>query len=104
MNSDTIDINNMIGRCRQDDYLWPNLSVREHLDIFAGLKGVAPHQHDETVQKWLEHVDLCAHQHFMCSEISGGMRRRLSVALATIGDPSFLILDEPTTGMVRYMK
>jgi len=90
----------MIGVCKQDDYLWPDLSAREHLDIFAGLRGVDRNVHDAMVQKWLESVDLAVVQHKFSAAFSGGMKRRLSVALSTIGDRPFLILDEPTTGMV----
>ncbi len=86
--------------CKQDDFLWPNLTAKEHLDIFAGLRGVPSNMHTETVQKWLESVDLLTNQHTFSSKFSGGMKRRLSLALSTIGNRPFLIFDEPTTGMV----
>lgn len=91
-------IQQMVGVCKQDDYLWPSLTAKEHLDIFAGLRGVHADCHAETVQKWLQSVDLETFQVQFSSEFSGGMKRRLSLALATIGGRPLIVLDEPTTG------
>lgn len=54
----------------------------------------------DTVQKWLESVDLDLVQHTRVSTFSGGMKRRLSVAISTIGNAPIIVLDEPTTGML----
>ena len=96
--SDANAIRRMVGVCKQDDYLWPNLSAKEHLDLFAGLRGVDPITHEATVQKWLESVDLDSVQHQHSSQFSGGMKRRLSLAMSTIGSRALIVLDEPTTG------
>ena len=88
----------MAGMCRQDDYLYPNLSAREHLELYAGMRGVPFDDIPRTVQEWLESVDLQEVQEHYSSSFSGGMKRRLSLALATIGDRPLIILDEPTTG------
>lgn len=99
--SDPQTIRRWVGVCKQDDYLWPNLSAKDHLDLFAGLRGVPPSEHDAIVQKWLESVDLDAVQHQYSSQFSGGMKRRLSLAMSTIGARSLIVLDEPTTGTHR---
>lgn len=96
--SDANAIRRMVGVCKQDDYLWPNLSAKEHLDLFAGLRGIDPNIHEATVQKWLESVDLDSVQHQHSSQFSGGMKRRLSLAMSTIGSRALIVLDEPTTG------
>ena len=88
----------MIGECKQDDILWPNLTAREHLELFGGLRGVSKEDMAHTVQRWLDSVDLDLVQHTRVSSFSGGMKRRLSVALATIGNVKIVVLDEPTTG------
>mmetsp|Transcript_2306 Transcript_2306/g.4967 ORF Transcript_2306/g.4967 Transcript_2306/m.4967 type:complete len:1771 (+) Transcript_2306:192-5504(+) len=88
-----------IGQCKQEDFLWPNLTAREHLELFGGIRGVSKDDMAETVQKWLESVDLENVQHVRVGTYSGGMKRRLSVALSTIGNSSVIVLDEPTTGM-----
>jgi ABC-type lipopolysaccharide export system ATPase subunit len=87
-------VRNMIGLCRQDDYLWPDLSAKEHLELFAGLRGVDSRSLGATVQKWLASVDLDGVQGQYSRAYSGGMKRRLSLALATIGDRPLVVLDE----------
>lgn len=91
-------VRNLVGVCKQDDYLYPDLSAKEHLEMFAGLRGVPKHEVSETVQKWLESVDLATIQDQYIKSFSGGMKRRLSVACSTIGDRPCIVLDEPTTG------
>ena len=92
-------VQSMIGVCRQDDYLYPDLTAREHLELYGGLRGVSPDRLGEVVDEWLESVDLSLVGDDFTSTYSGGMKRRLSVALATIGEKPLLIFDEPTTGM-----
>jgi len=97
--SDQHQIRKIIGECRQDDILWPNLTAREHLELFAGIRGVPKHEMAQTIQEWLESVDLDEVQHSRVSSFSGGMKRRLSVAMSTIGGSKVIVLDEPSTGM-----
>ena len=82
-----------IGIVLQDSEAEPSLTVRECLDLYAGYYR-APRQVDET----LALVDLDEHAGERASALSGGQRRRLDVALALIGDPELIFLDEPTTG------
>ena len=96
--SEKYAIRKMIGECKQDDILWPLLTAREHLELFGGLRGVSKKDMAHTVQRWLDSVDLDSVQHARVSSFSGGMKRRLSVALSTIGDVKIVVLDEPTTG------
>ena len=98
VNDDPFKIGQLVGICRQDDYLYPTLTANEHLSLFAGLRGVDPEALDETVQKWLDSVDLDLVQHQCSQEFSGGMKRRLSLALSTVGGRPLIVLDEPTTG------
>ena len=56
--SDQCAVTKMIGECKQDDFLWPSLTAREHLELFAGIRGVSKENMGEVVQKWLESVDL----------------------------------------------
>jgi ABC-type multidrug transport system ATPase subunit len=98
---DPTAVRNLVGMCRQDDYLYSNLSAKEHLELYAGMRGVPPSEIPATVLEWLESVDLQLVQDHRISSFSGGMKRRLSLALSTIGGRPLVILDEPTTGMVR---
>ena len=92
-------VRGLVGVCAQDDLLWPSLSAQEHLELFAGLRGVAPAEQPAVVARWLESVELADVRDHQSRTFSGGMKRRLSLALATVGDRPLLILDEISTGM-----
>ncbi|PIN20633.1 Lipid exporter ABCA1 [Handroanthus impetiginosus] len=93
------NIRRMIGVCPQFDVLWDALSGQEHLYLFASIKGLPPASIKSVVQKLLAEVRLSEAAKVRSGSYSGGMKRRLSVAIALIGEPKLLILDEPTTGM-----
>ncbi|XP_075519486.1 LOW QUALITY PROTEIN: ABC transporter A family member 2-like [Primulina tabacum] len=94
-----LNIRRMIGVCPQFDVLWDALSGQEHLYLFASIKGLLPASIESEVQKLLAQVKLTEAAKMRASSYSGGMRRRLSVAIALIGNPKLVVLDEPTTGM-----
>ncbi|CAH1419862.1 unnamed protein product [Lactuca virosa] len=93
------NIQKMIGVCPQFDILWDALSGQEHLYLFASIKGLPPASLKTVVQKSLAEVRLTEAARVRSRSYSGGMKRRLSVAIALIGEPKLVILDEPTTGM-----
>jgi ABC-2 type transport system ATP-binding protein len=82
-----------IGIVLQESRMHPELTVRESIELFAGYYH-APRGVDETV----ELVGLTEKAGERVARLSGGQQRRLDVALALIGDPELLFLDEPTTG------
>ncbi|XP_027352542.1 ABC transporter A family member 2 isoform X2 [Abrus precatorius] len=81
------------------DILWDALSGQEHLQLFATIKGLSPASIKSITQTSLAEVRLTDAAKVRAGSYSGGMKRRLSVAIALIGDPKLVILDEPTTGM-----
>ncbi|KAL9255618.1 ABC transporter A family member 2-like protein [Drosera capensis] len=93
------NIRKTIGVCPQFDILWKQLSGKEHLELFANIKGLPASEIETIVQKSLSEVGLTGSAKVRAGSYSGGMRRRLSVAIALLGDPKLVILDEPTTGM-----
>jgi ABC-type multidrug transport system ATPase subunit len=96
--NDKASVRHLIGECKQDDFIWPDLSAKEHLELFGGVRGMNKADVPETVQKWLESVDLDIVQNDYSSSFSGGMKRRLSLAIATVGDAPVVVLDEVSIG------
>jgi ABC-type multidrug transport system ATPase subunit len=89
-----------IGVCPQFDCLWDLLNGREHLALFGGVRGLSPAQiarHEADVCRTLG-LDLELMERRV-SKLSGGMRRKLTLSIALLGEPSVVWLDEPTTGM-----
>jgi len=88
-----------IGICPQHDILWDDLTVLEHLLFYARLKGIPKDQEYQAVQQSMENVGLEGFRNNFVRGLSGGEKRRLSIAIALIGDPKLVFLDEPTTGL-----
>jgi ABC-type Na+ transport system ATPase subunit NatA len=76
--------------------------VYEHLVFYARIKGVEADQENARVTAAVVEVQLGDSLHVRAMDLSGGMRRRLSLAIALIGDPAVVFLDEPTTGYNVY--
>jgi ABC-type multidrug transport system ATPase subunit len=97
---DIAEIQQTIGVCSQDDYLWDELTAKEHMLLTAIFKGIkwGPELH-AAVDNVLDLVQLSDRSSEFCRQYSGGMKRRLSVAMSTVGDVEILFLDEPTTGL-----
>ena len=88
-----------IGYCPQFDALLDLLTAEEHLELFAGIRGIVREDRDTVVDKLLQLCQLTEYRHTLASELSGGNRRKLSVALSLIGGPSVVFFDEPSAGM-----
>jgi len=89
-----------LGICPQEDILFNDLTALEHLYIYSGLKGAERSRElDEILINRLKAVQLYTVRNARAKTYSGGMKRRLSMIISTIGDPKVILLDEPTTGM-----
>lgn len=92
-------IRKRIGVVSQFDVLWDELTGIEHMHLFQTLKRVDIENFSEEIDKLLDAVGLKDAGTLAVGRYSGGMRRRISVALSTMGDPNVILMDEPTTGM-----
>jgi len=88
-----------IGYCPQQDLLWEHLTAAEHMQVYLQLKGAPTQGLEQRALDLLGECDLAREAHIQAGRFSGGMKRRLSVAVAATGNPSVIFLDEPTTGM-----
>jgi ATP-binding cassette, subfamily A (ABC1), member 3 len=75
------------------------LTVREHLELVCELKDVSKHEIKAQVEETLNVVMLTEHQKKLSKQLSGGMKRKLSLGMALIGKSKLIILDEPSSGL-----
>jgi len=98
----TLDIEyvkRLVGICSQFDYLWDELSVYENLYYYSRLRGIKCSNIDQYILTKLKEVNLEDKIHSKAGKLSGGMRRRLSICISSLGDPYIIFMDEPTTGL-----
>ena len=88
-----------IGYMAQSDALYEALSGQENLEFFGQLKGLSKKDLKAEIAYIAQVVDLTDYLNKAVSGYSGGMKRRLSLAIALLGNPQLLILDEPTVGI-----
>jgi len=94
-----LEVINRIGYMAQSDALYEDLSAKENLQFFSSLYGLKGMKLKERIQEVMKLVDLTEHVNKLVSDYSGGMKRRLSLAIALLHEPELLILDEPTVGI-----
>jgi lipooligosaccharide transport system ATP-binding protein len=88
-----------LGVCPQQDNLDSELTVRENLTTYARYFGIPRRIARERAAELLEFVQLAERANSKVEPLSGGMKRRLTIARALINDPEIVLLDEPTTGL-----
>ena len=99
--TDITTIQSAMGVCSQDNLLWDDLTGPEHLLFFSRLRRVEPKAIKHHIDYWQRRVNLAraADKRKYSRSYSGGMKRRLGVANAFIGNPKLVYLDEPSTGL-----
>ena len=88
-----------LGLCQQFDVLFDLLTVEEHLQLVCELKDTPVATIPQTIKDTMEVVMLTEHSHKRVKDLSGGMKRKLSLAMAIVSKPKLIILDEPTSGL-----
>ncbi|MBN8208229.1 ABC transporter ATP-binding protein [Bacillus sp. NTK071] len=94
-----LNVMNRMGYMAQADALYVELTAKENLEFFASLSGVKRTERKERIQEVMKLVDLEQHLDKKVETYSGGMKRRLSLAIALLHKPDILLLDEPTVGI-----
>ena len=88
-----------IGVCPQDLAMWDTLTCRENLTFMGDMYGIPPPLLEARVNKLLDLLSLTERADQTAAKLSGGMKRRLNIALAVVHDPEIVFLDEPSAGL-----
>jgi ABC-type multidrug transport system ATPase subunit len=75
------------------------MTVEEHLEYYARIKGIPIEFRQKAIDKAIEDLSLAEHRKKPSGTLSGGNKRKLSVAMAILGNPPIILLDEPSAGM-----
>jgi ATP-binding cassette subfamily A (ABC1) protein 3 len=89
----------MFGYCPQFDAIFPYMTVYENLEFYSKIKGVDPRKLSEIIKAMIESMTLTKYTNKLAGRLSGGNKRKLSVAISMICNPPIVLLDEPSTGM-----
>ncbi|KAB1265901.1 ATP-binding cassette sub-family A member 6 [Camelus dromedarius] len=88
-----------LGYCPQENVLWPTLTAREHLEVFAAVKGLRKADATVTISRLVEAFKLHEQLNVPVQKLMTGATRKLCFVLSILGNPPILLLDEPSTGM-----
>ncbi|KAK7198981.1 ATP-binding cassette subfamily A, member 1 [Novymonas esmeraldas] len=95
----TTAVRQELGYCPQHNILWPELTCRDHLEFFGRIKGLKGWELEDAMCRMLYETDLLDKMDQPAKSLSGGMKRKLSIAIAFVGGSRLVFLDEPTAGL-----
>jgi len=96
---DSYYIKRLVGICSQFDFFWEELTVYETVYLFSRLRGIQEERIKEYIDQKILEVNLTKIKNEKVACLSGGMKRRLSICVSLLGDPSVIFMDEPTSGL-----
>ena len=93
------ELSSIFGYCPQFDAIFEYMSVYENLEFYGKIKGIKPEYLDKVVRSMIEEMSLGEFVEKIAGRLSGGNKRKLSVAISFLCSPPIVLLDEPSTGM-----
>lgn len=99
LDDDPQALRRLCGLAPQSPGLYPTLTVQENLEVFARARGISRDELGSAVHECMEATGISSRANQRAEQLSGGLRQRLNVSLALLGNPPILILDEPTSGV-----
>merc|ERR1719203_36635 len=97
------EVRKNLGLCPQHNLLWDEMTCMEHMHFYMRLRGTST-VNEQIALALLKDVDLETRVEALTNSLSGGMKRKLSVAIAFNGEPDLVILDEPTSGLDPFSR
>ncbi len=97
--TDTAEVKSLMGISPQETAVAPGLTVQENLELMCGIYGFSKEKTQRRIADLTEECSLRDILRKKAGKLSGGWQRRLSIAMALIGEPKILFLDEPTLGL-----
>ncbi|KAM6163534.1 ATP-binding cassette sub-family A member 10 [Rhynchocyon petersi] len=88
-----------LGYCPQENSLWPNLTIQDHLELYAAVKGLAKEDATLSISRLVSVFKLRDQLKAPVKTLSEGIKRKLCFVLSILGGPAVVLLDEPSTGM-----
>ncbi|MDE5584171.1 MAG: ABC transporter ATP-binding protein [Ruminococcus sp.] len=99
ISKDPVKAKRKIGYLPQDPPVYPDMRVKEYMAFCAGLKKIPRSQRKDEIQRVMELLKITDVKDKLIKNLSGGYKRRVGFAQAILGNPEFVILDEPTVGL-----
>ena len=93
------ELSSIFGYCPQFDAIFEYMSVYENLEFYGKIKGIKPEYLDTVIRAMIEEMSLDEFVNKIAGRLSGGNKRKLSVAISFLCSPPIVLLDEPSTGM-----
>jgi len=98
-NESFASIRKLIGYCPQYESSYMSMTVRENLEFYAKIKGIPNAIYKPIIDKLIHEMNLTEYENVQAGQLSGGNKRKLTVAIALLGNPPIVLLDEPSTGV-----